>query len=275
MAARIDALEAGSKALNEKVEAAIGFNDEMKSNLAAAQVTASDVSQLKSDNKIFKTSIDALQKNLAGAMASIDTVNKSLASGTATPNIDNTRIDNLEKDLASLKQSGGTSTDTVLLSQSLSDLKAKIAAGVSYQSELDRIKALVPAAEGLDVLQSQAATGIATIETLTSDLQNIKFPSPEATIQDDSWWAYAGNVISSVVTIKAAGTSDWQGMAANVAEIAKQGDLALAIATLEKAEGGLPPELQTWHDRAASRIGIEQALEKTAAAVLRQIAAKG
>jgi hypothetical protein len=278
MAARIDALEATARTLNDKVDAAIGFNDEMKSNLAAAQVSAADVSQLKSDSAASKSKLENLQAALAATAKQIDEFKTKLASGpiTATP-ADMSRIESLEKDLASLKQSGGSATDTVLLSQSLSDLKAKIAAGVSYKSEFDRIKNLVPAAEGLDVLQAQAASGIANTETLATELQRLTFPTAEATptAANQSWWDYAGSLVSSVVTIKSSGTSDWAPLANQVADLAKQGDLPSAIASLEKAEGALPLNLQSWHDKATARVAVEQALEKTSAAVLRQIAAKG
>jgi hypothetical protein len=278
MAARIDLLEATTKTLNDKVDAAIGFNDEMKSNLAAAQVAAADVSQLKSDSKATKSKLETLQNELASAATKIEEFKTKLASGpiTATP-ADLARIENLEKDLASLKQSGGGTTDTTLLSQSLSDLKAKIAAGVSFKSEFDRIKNLVPAAEGLDILQAHAENGIANTEALATELQSLTFPKAESApaTADQSWWDYAGSLVSSVVTIKSAGSSDWAALTAQVVEITKQGDLSTALATLEKAEGALPLELQSWHDKAATRIAVEQALEKTAAAVLRQIAAKG
>jgi hypothetical protein len=277
MASRIDTLEATAKTLNDKVEAAIGFNDEMKSNLAAAQVAAADVSQLKSDSTTTSDKLGTLQTELAATVAKIEELKTKLASGPITVEpADMARIANIEKDLASLKQRGGTSGDTALLSQSLSDLKAKIAAGVSYKSEFDRVKNLVPAAEGLDVLQAHAASGIASAETLAAELQSFTFPTVEATsTAEQSWWDYAGSLVSSVVTIKAAGTSDWQALTTQVADIAKQGDLPSALASLEKAEGALPINLQTWHDKTTARIAVEQALEKTAAAVLRQIAAKG
>jgi hypothetical protein len=286
---RVEALEATSAALNGKLDAVVGLTDEIKSQLAVAQSAAQNADTLangvKAESANTKNNVTALQTALTKANASIDELKAKItssvpgASGGDTSGLD-ARITTLEKDVASLKQSGGVANaDTTLLSQSLADLKAKISAGTAYQDEFERVKRMVPAAEGLDVLASTAAEGLPTAQGLATELKTISAalptPAAEPVAKDDSWWGSATEMMSGLVTIKTAGATDWQQMANQCVGFAEQGDLAKAVTTLEQAEGALPVELQKWHDRASARLALEQALEKTSDSVLRHIAAKG
>ncbi len=301
MATRMDGLESTGKTLNKKVEAVVGFTDEIKSQLAAAQTAAAEVAKLQESSSSVKASVANLEKTLAAANSSLEEFKAQVAAsasasvaampysngGTAGP-IPNpvpyenpafaARISALEKDVESMKQVSQTAVDTTVLSQSLADLKAKIAAGTSYQSEIDRIAVMVPAADGLDFLQSHAAQGLPNALALGVELRSAaaSLPKPAPTpAPDGSWWGYANSMLGNLVTIKIAGTEDWDQVASQVAALAEQGDLGAAVTNLTSHEGALPVELQRWHDRAAARLGIEHALEMTSAAVLRQIAAKG
>jgi hypothetical protein len=285
---RVEALEASSAALNGKLDAVVGLTDEIKSQLAVAQLAAQNAATLANGAKVesanAKNNLAALQIALTKVNASVDELKVKIANGAPSTSGGDTsgldaRITTLEKDVASLKQPAGNATaDTSLLSQSLADLKAKIAAGTAYQDEFERIKRMVPAAEGLDVLAGTAAQGLPTAQGLATELKTLAATLPKTetapTVKDDSWWGSATEMMSGLVTIKTAGAADWQQLANQCADLAEQGDLAKAITTLKEAEGALPVELQKWHDRAASRLALEQALEKTANAVLRQIAAK-
>jgi hypothetical protein len=284
MAARMDGLEATAKTLNSKVDAVVGFTDEIKSQLAAAQASAAIIPQLQTDSADSKGNILALQNSLRAASLSLETLKTQFASvGPATGGGDNSglvaRLETVEKDIASLKQSEGNSSDLTVLSQSLADLKAKLVAGAAYKNEFDRIKLMVPAAEGLDVLQVHAENGLPNSQGLSAELKSLLAAVPQAAMSprapDDSWWSYATNLASGLITIKPDGASDWVQIANQSVLLAEQGDLAGAIAALDKTEGALPVELQSWHDRAMARLALEKALEQTSAAVLRQLAAKG
>lgn len=291
LAARIKVLEEASKIQGDKLEAVVGFTDEIKSQLGAA-LSAAEEAKKQSGNLVLesnaaKNKITALEKSLVAATTTVDDLKSKMTNGEP-PQISSTgdtagltgRVDSLEKDVASLKAADGTAkADTALLSQSLADLKAKIASGAAYPDEVDRIARMVPAAEGLDILKAQAALGLPTAQGLGAELKTIipALPKPDTTVatQDDSWWGSAVTMMSGLVTIKTVGIADWQQLATECADLAEQGDLQKAISTLEQAEGALPVELQGWHDRAAARIRLEKALEETSSAVLREIAAKG
>ncbi len=295
MATRMDGLEATAKTLNGKVDAVIGFTDEIKSQLAAAQAATAEIAQLQTNSKDTKTAVIELEKTLATASSSIEVLNAQMAAGAPVANspysygsgvgsipYDGTaiaaRVGILEKDVQSLKQAGKAAIDTTVLSQSLADLKAKIAAGTSYQSEIEHIALMVPAAEGLDILQAHATQGLPNAMGLAAELKTAAASLPKAkpvAAPDNSWWGYSSALLSNLVTIKFAGDEDWEQLALQVAAVAEQGDLINAVANLKKHEGALPVELQRWNDRAAARLDVERALEITSAAVLRQIAAKG
>jgi hypothetical protein len=295
MSLRMDALEATSAALNGKLDAVVGLTDEIKSELGAAQSAAQNADKLanglKAESANTSKSLTALQSALTKANAAVDELKAKVATGNPIATgpatsvaIDtsglSSRIETLEKDVASLKQSGGTANaDTAVLSQSLADLKAKIAAGTPYQDEFERVKLMVPAAEGLDVLSSTATQGLPNAEGLASELKVLATAMPKndaaPAATDESWWGSTVNVMSGLITIKTVGAADWLQLANQSAEFAQQGDLAKAISALEQSGAALPMELQQWHDRANSRLALEQALEKTSNAVLRQLAAKG
>jgi hypothetical protein len=165
------------------------------------------------------------------------------------------------------------------LSQALSDLKARIAAGTAYQEEYDRIARLVPAAPGLDVLSTHANLGLPGGEGLALELKeqipSLPGPSADESAAGDSYWDSFWNTLTSVVKIRDIGTNDWQTLAENCASLAAAGDLTQAVTLIDSAEGDKPAALARWRDRAAARIALEAALEQVAQSVLRQIAATG
>jgi hypothetical protein len=289
MATRVDTLEATSKTMSGKLDAVVGLTDEIKSQLGAAQLAAENADKLATtlttESASTKETMVALQSALQKANAAVDDLKKKISTASSgTVSIDTSglaaRLDTVEKDLASLKQAGNNAhNDQAILSQALADLKAKIAAGTAYANEFERVKRMVPAADGLDVLSSTAAQGLPNTQGLANELKAIavNLPKAEATppVQDESWWGSAVNMMSGLITVKTAGAADWQEVANQSAGLAEQGDLGKAVSSLEHAEGVLPVELQKWHDKAAARLSLESALQKTGDAVMRQIAAKG
>ena len=291
---RLDAAEANAKVIGQKLDAVVGFTDEIKSQLGAAQSAADQANKLateaKTDSGSATEGMAALQAALALANTSIDELKYQISNGPApqtdlaadTPDVTAllARMVALEKDVVSLKQQAGVAKpDTAQLSQSLADLKAKIAGGVAYQNEMDRITRMVPAADGLDVLARHSASGLANAQGLSTELKALVSGLPKAETAalpaDKGWWDSATEMMSGLITIKTAGVADWQQLAIQCAELAQQGELAKAVANLEEAEGALPASLQAWKDRALARLSLEQALDKTSGAVLREIAARG
>ena len=284
---RIDVLEAQSKTLTEQLASIAatsgqlsaeiqGATEKSSAALSASAAAEKRLAAAESATQAARAELEKLKSAVASGGASGATVDSSALAVLAQ------RLDVLEKDVASLKTVSAPtdqSTVTATLSQSLSDLKAKIAAGAPYRAELERISRMVPAAAGLDTLSANANEGLPTAAGLAAELTGLipLLPKPEIALPSsensylDSFW----DAMRNVITIRRIGDTDWPDLAAKCAALAESGDLAQAIERIDAAEGAKPAALSGWRDRAAARIAIEAALEQTSQAVLRQITSMG
>lgn len=241
----------------------------------------------------------ALEEQLTAARADLDQLRKSMTAAPAAPSAPENgaaapspadaaalaaigqRVDALEKEVASLKSGAGANPQagvTAALSQALSDLKAKIAAGAPYQPEYDRIARMVPAAAGLDVVAAHAAEGLPDPKGLAAELTAAipALPQPAApAAEDNSYFGTLMKSLSGIVSVRPIGETDWPQLARKAGAFAEAGDLAQAIAVIDAGEGDKPVPLTQWRDRAAARIQLEAALSQVSEAVLRQLAALG
>ena len=285
--ARMEALEAQTKTLGEQLASIAGKSDQLKTEIQHATEKSSDA---QNASAALEARLAATEAATKAAKTELEKLKSAVtAGGTTSTTVDNSalatlaqRLDALEKDVASLKAVSTPSDQTAAtatLSQSLSDLKAKIASGASYRDELERISRMVPAAAGLDTLSANANEGLPTAAGLAAELTNlipllpkqeIELPSSKNSYLDSFWDAMKG-----VITVRRIGETDWPDLAAKCAVLAENGDLAQAIEKIDKAEGAKPASLSGWRDRAAKRIALEAALEETSQAVLRQITSIG
>jgi hypothetical protein len=249
-----------------------------KSSLAQDAATALEtrIAALEAAAKSAKTDLEKLKSTPVPTGPTGAAMDGSALAALAQ------RLDALEKDVASLKTVNAPSDQTAVtatLSQSLSDLKAKIASGAPYRDELERISRMVPAAVGLETLTANANEGLPAAAGLGAELTGLipllPQPSTEPPASGNSYWDSFWDAMKSVITIRQIGETDWPDLAAACAALAESGDLAQAIEKIDKAEGAKPSALSTWRDRAAARLALEAALEQTSAAVLRQITSLG
>jgi outer membrane murein-binding lipoprotein Lpp len=289
---RVDAVQAENKSANEAI-----------ANLnALAQKLGSDMNELETVSMQLKTDLEALSASAAGAgekqaaaeqslaemSSSIASLKQTLSTistttGSASP-VDqqalvtlSSRIDNLEKDFGALKSQKSAAPDMTALSQSLADMKAKIASGTSFAIELDRVQRMVPAAEGLDVL-ARNALGLPNAQGLAAELQTaiptLPAASAPAPTADDSYWSRMSNFVSGLITIRDAGEKDWPKFAESLVATAEAGNLADAVSAVDAIDGSKPGAITQFRDRAAARIGLEEALTRTSEAVTREITAR-
>jgi hypothetical protein len=231
----------------------------------------------------------ALDQSLAESKQRLaDLLARPVAQADGTAPVDTTaltalqlRITSLEKDVESLKAKTAEPPDNaVALSQSLSDLKAKITAGAGYSTELDQIQRMVPAAAGLDVLAQHASGGIPDAKGLAGELKALIPDLPKPIVpgpvpESEGWWAAIYDSLSSLITIRIEGDVDWPSAAAAAVALAEAGDLPQAMEQLNNLEGDKPSAIRQWMDRAQARLNVDQALQSVEEAVLRVIAAKG
>ncbi len=289
MSARIDVLEAANKVAGEKIDAVVGLTDEIKSHLGAAQTAAEEARKLATATKAESTEGNSklltVEKSLADVAKRIEDLKTKMTTGTqGNLSADNSglvaRLDKLEKDLTSTQQLTTTKSNVTLLSQALTDLTEKITSGASFKDEIQRISQMVPAAEGLDILTSNADKGAATPRQLANSLKGIAAelaPKSETTStpEDNSWWGKASSIMSGLVTVKSSGSVDWQQTAAQSGALVEQGQIGDALKMLEQNLESLPKPLQDWRIMAAKRFSVDQALEQVSRAISREIMARG
>ncbi|MDE2444921.1 MAG: hypothetical protein KGO94_02005 [Alphaproteobacteria bacterium] len=289
LSARVDGLETAAKTSGKKIDAVVGFSDEFKSQLNAAVAQAAEAKMQAAANATeiaaAKSKLQTLEKGITDASSALRDVRAQLAAspaGTTSPEQLGlaARLDKIEKDLASLHSAATDSRPSAAsLSQAMAELSAKVASGAPFEAEISQLARLIPSAEGLDILQSNAVYGAATsqqlIETLQSAANDLSTPHQQAATIDNSWWGYAGSLMSNLVTVRTAGTPDWAALAQRCVASLKNGKLTDAVALLNQNLEALPKPLQEWRLMAAKSLATAQALDKVKGAVARDVAARG
>ena len=293
MQARIATLEAGAKTMGDQLLAVSTATDQAARATAALEAAIKDAAATATNAQTglaaLGTRLAAAEKFLGAAKADLDKLRRAVtSSGTGGGTVDSValavigqRLDALEKDMTSLKAGSGTGEDPAAISalrQTLSDIQAKIAAGTPYRPELDRILRIVPSIGGDDILNAYAGAGLANAAELAAELRTkipaLPKPGTSSVATDsgylDSFW----NALTSIITIRDVGETDWQALAENCAKLAAAGDLAQAIAQVDGAQGAVPSAINQWRDRAVARLKLEAAVEDMAKAVNLVIAAK-
>jgi hypothetical protein len=291
---KVAVLEGSNATLREQLTNVDKLAAQLKSDVDSMEAKDAELAGLAEATQTVQSKtaekLTALEQTLGDtkkALADIASRPVVAADGTAVPadaaviSALQLRIDSLEKDVASLKVKPTEATDNrAALSQGLSDLKAKIAAGTGYRDEYERIQRMVPAASGLDVLQQHAALGLPDAKGLADELKTLISTLPKPIVpgpvpESEGWWAGIYNSLSELITIKIEGDVDWPSAASAAAALADSGDLPQAIEQLSKIEGEKPLGVQQWIDRANGRLALEAATKSVEDAVLRVIAAKG
>ena len=295
---RLEVLEAKTKTMGDQLLAVSQTTDDAKVAAASAEnAVKSSVAGLSDATQRIDgidMRIAATETMLTSVKSDLDNLNSKVAGlgtptgTTATSEIDpatlaglNQRINALEKDLASLKASSGSSDKTALttaLSQALADLKAKVAAGASFPGEYDSIARMVPAAMGLDVLAAHAVQGLPAPAGLAKELRDTIPVLPQPETPQPSSGGYGDwllESLSGIITIRTIGETNWPELAEKAAALSETGDLTQAIAAIDAAEGTKPVQISQWRDRATARLTLEAAVDQVSEAVLRQIAAQG
>ena len=287
---RMDALEAANKTAGQKLDALVGFIDETKSQLAAAQTAAEDARKLATDTKLenglSSSKLVSVEKSLTEVAKQIDSIKSkvavaSLGGAPADNSALISRLDTLEKSLANTQQNTkAEKANATQLSQAVTNLKDKIASGNSFKDEIQLLSQLIPAAEGLDVLSSNADKGTATQLQLVKAVKDIGSglaPKIEATSepQDNSWWGTTASIFSGLVTVKTVDAIDWQELALQCGSLVEQGHIDDALKLLNQNLDSLPKPLQDWRILAAKRLSVDTAFEQVNRAVSREILARG
>ncbi len=294
MADKIAVLEGSNTTLRGQLTSVEKLAAQLKSDIDGMEARDAEMSSFAEAAEKSQIQVSDKVSALEQALGETKTAVAKLAArpvvsadGTPAP-VDNTaiaalqqRMETLENDVASLKAKPAEAPDNrAALSQGLSDLKAKIAAGTGYLEEYGNLNRMVPAASGLDLLQRHAALGLPNAQGLAAELRGLIGYLPKPIIpgpvpESQSWWSGIYDSLSGLITIRIEGDVDWPSAASAAAALAESGDVPQSIAQLSGIEGVKPGGVQQWIDRANGRLALEAALKSVEEAVLRVIAAKG
>ena len=293
MAARVGAVEITSKNLAAQAQAAADTAGSAATSVAAAGAAVKDANAAAASAAAAAAALEpriaAIEKNLQTSKADLDKLRATLSSAPASgaSGADPAalaaiaqRLDALEKDVAALKAGGASNGDAAMvtaLRQSLADLQAKIAAGAPYRADLDNVLRLVPAAGSNDLLLSYADNGLPNAKGLAAELRAAvpALPKPEAPAPSTGYASSLWDAVTSIVSVRDVGGSDWQALAETTAKLADEQQLPEAIAGLDAAQGKLPDGLARWRERATQRVKLETAAAELARSVALTIAARG
>lgn len=285
---KIVVLESKNAALFDQLSSVEKLTTQLTSDMDALEGKEQTLSSLaeasqKADSE-GAVKLQQLEKTLAETKQTITDLASQPMAGATGVAVDTSllqRVSDLEKDVAALKVKPTEPVDnTAALSQNLSDLKAKLAAGAGYQNEYDRIQRMVPAAAGLDILAQHANLGLPDAQALGAELKSLIADLPKPIVpgpvpESEGWWAGIYESLSGLITIKVEGEIDWPTTVSAAAAFADSGDLTQAIEHLNSVEAAKPAAIQQWLERAQSRLAVEKAAQSVEEAVLRVIAAKG
>jgi hypothetical protein len=294
LTSQLNAIETRDKTLADQVVNLSRLADQLKADVDAIESGLQDLKTetaklgtITKDSSLKQQQLEIAVQGAAKSIGELQSATTSVAAPITGEIAANpsalaglaTRLDNVEKDVTALKSQKTDTTDTTALTQSLADLKAKAAAGQGFAEELDRIRRMVPAAEGLDALTSASAAGLANAQGLAKELADALSTLPSSdpaatTSADDSLWGRFTSMFSGLITIRDAGSSDWQRIGAELVAYAEAGDLLQAVKRVDAIDGSKPGAIQSFRDRAAQRLDLDDALTKTSDAVLRHIAAR-
>jgi hypothetical protein len=289
---RIDGLEKGNADLLARITQAEGVSKAIADGLNELENKHTTLAQTSADVAAAQSTagdkLIALEKQIADAQKSVkDLASRPVVTADGSASVDGaalvalqSRIEALDKDMAALKVAPSDAGDNkALLSQSLGDLKARVAAGAGFSAELSRLQQMVPAAQGLDVLQrfadkgSPDAKGLAA--ALTALAPELPVPTPAKPDAEKGWLEAAADSLAGIITIRSEDDIDWRAKAVEVAALAEGGDIAKAIEALNTVPGDKPVGVAQWIEKAQGRMAVEAALQSVEEAVLRVIAAKG
>ena len=303
LASRLSVIEAENKTLTDQLrgiagtvdslkESSNGFAEALKKTQGAADTAVVNSGAAQEVARALEGKLTAADARVTAAQKSIDALKAAMASVPASSTVPGegistaaladlqARLTTVEKDLLDLRTKAPTAgaEAATLLSQTLADLKAKVAAGAPYAAELQQISNLVPAAAGLTALAATTEKGVPTAQMLAAEAAALaeKLTPPPAveTVNEGSYWDSFIGMLGGLVKVRNIGETDWRAVAAQAGEAAQAGNLQEAL-ELAKGEGEMPNELRVWREQVQARINAEAAIEEVSAAVLRQISAIG
>ncbi len=256
---RAEQLEAADQQLADAMDARSALIEELDQEVQALEAGLTTVSE--------KTT--ALE---SGQESGAQSVTDLTADVNALRETVNERLSNLQDaELSADEQSLVRRADRVL---ALSALESAIRDGGGYAAELEALAIQMNANSAVSALRRLAEDGAPTIEDLQSNLEELRPAVARAGIPDQPKgnWAWVGDLLSGVVSMREEGTANGQTVSQkvqNAIETMEQGDLRGAIRLVKSIQGPQAEPLKSWIAQAESRETINRLIVRLRSDVMK------
>ena len=266
----LETVKVGTKRLDVEIETvkteAVRLEQKIETLKAKNDQFAPGFDGIRSEIARLDGSIGAVKAEIAGQMSSL------VKSDQVTKALDplNAKLLKVEANLSEVMQgdqSRKESTNRVLLTLELGNLKRAIERGSGYVKELDAVKKLAPADLKLDVLAANAEKGLPNQEELTSAFKQVARDVIDADAQEQSSnQGILDQIVSgaqSIVRVRRVGQVEGDTAEAVVARM-EEALMDGRLADTAKEAGGLKglakAAADPWLSKLAGRVEVDHAV---------------
>jgi hypothetical protein len=278
---QLAALETTQKETRETLSAVVAKSTEQQTAIGAFEPAISalktQLDQALTKNADISTRLDKIEKSTQSLESKLKQLqlqptnsNDASINPTALVALQQ-QVTEIETDVAALKQHQDKPSKANQLIVALSALTEKIDKGSPIQSELDALTLADPALVVPQSLTNAATAAPQSSRQLIDEVRALAQSLPNAATGDDEpngYWARLKSAVGGFVSIKKSGTTDWQLIATQAADL---GELQKAIDLLAANENP-PSSIATWLAKARNRITLDAEMKAFATTIMQRAA---
>lgn len=230
--------------------------------------------------QLASASTPKLTERVEGMAKQVDDLKRTSADAAAVLRLAD-RLEKVEADMRAL-QSRRSSAVALLLA--VGQLREAVSNGMPFDNEVRAVRALAgqdaDVVAALEALKPRALTGLASRSVLISRFEPMVPAMVRASILPEgaSWWRQTlDRVLSLVVVVREDGDVEGDGSAAVAARVSARlndGDLAAAVAELDRLKGEPALVVAPWLDESRARLAADRALSDLTAHVVAAVGAQ-
>jgi len=234
----------------------------------ASTVATEQPDELPDDLADRLAALEALPINFAALSETVGKLSATLGLLKADNLALKARLDKAEADLVLARTASGGNNSAAVLVAATGQLRIRAERGGAFTAELGAVTALTDPANPdvkklLADLRPHAASGVATLETLTRSFRDQAGSLVQAAPQKADWIARAWARVTALVSVRRTGEVAGQSDEARVARAEARlsaGDLAAAVDEASNLTGPAQTTVAGWLSQARARLAVEAAL---------------
>ncbi|MAP96472.1 MAG: hypothetical protein CMK07_16120 [Ponticaulis sp.] len=273
----IESVETGGVAVPENLTRTVASLQQRATQLETADRELAETLEARSESlTTLEEEISTLEASLQDVTARTGVVETAQAGGTQS-------LEDVKSDLAALRRSVNqklsnleeaelTESEENLVKRAdrvlaLSALEAATDEGAGFATELEALAIQMPANAGISALRRMADDGAPTLEMLQRQLVDLRDEVANAGIPDQptGQWAWVGELLSGVVTMREESSADGQTASSRIdeaVEFLERDDLTSALREVRKINGQQGEVLAGWVADAEQRQSLDRLMER-------------